>query len=120
VASCVALAADFFSKFLLIRDHFHHFCNMAGMPRTSHSFFKVIWYACVWNIWKDRNNRVFNNKTSDPNIILDSVKLTSFLWLKAHSPSFVFDFQDWWRHPLLCMGLSLNILSFDFVFLGCA
>jgi hypothetical protein len=65
-------------------DHFYHFCHMAGMPRSSHSFFKVIWFACVWNIWKERNNRVFNNNTSDPNTISDNVKLTSFLWLKAH------------------------------------
>lgn len=86
-------------------DHFYHFCYMAGMPRSSHSFFKVIWFACAWTIWKERNNRVFNNQTSDPHTILDKVKLTSFLWLKAHSPSFVYDYYDWWRHPLLCMGV---------------
>lgn len=89
----------------VIHDHFHHFCRMAGMPRSSHSFFKVISFACVWNTWKERNNRVFNNKASDPNTILDNVKLTSFLWLKAHLPSFVFAFQDWRRHTLLCMGV---------------
>jgi len=29
-------------------DHFHQFGHMAGLLRVTHSFFKVIWHACVW------------------------------------------------------------------------
>jgi len=31
-------------------DHFHQFGHMAGLPRATHSFFKVIWHACIWTV----------------------------------------------------------------------
>jgi len=34
----------------VIGAHFAQFTHLAGMPRSSHSFFKVIWFACVWAI----------------------------------------------------------------------
>jgi len=39
----------------------HHvqFCHMAGLLACTHSYLKGIWYACVWVIWKDRNDRIF-------------------------------------------------------------
>jgi len=39
------------------RDHFTQFSHMAGLPRSSYSFLQLIWMACVWVIWKERNNR---------------------------------------------------------------
>jgi len=44
-----------------IRHHFTRFSVMAGMPHGAQSFFKVIWFASVWAIWKERNNRIFQN-----------------------------------------------------------
>jgi len=42
-----------------LRHHFIQFTKMAGLPRSSHLFFTVIWFATVWVIWKERNNCVF-------------------------------------------------------------
>ena len=39
-----------------VSDHYFQFVHMAGLPRPSHYFLKVIWLACIWAIWKDRNN----------------------------------------------------------------
>ena len=49
-----------------LRDHFIQVSFMAGMPRDTHSFFKVIWFACVWIIWKERNIRIFKDMVSTP------------------------------------------------------
>ena len=35
-----------------IGDHFHQFSKLAGMPRSSHFFSRLIWLACVCAIWK--------------------------------------------------------------------
>ena len=62
-----------------LRHHFLQFTHMASLPRFIHSHLRVIWFASVWVIWKERNNRVFNNVVSAPSILLEKVKLISFL-----------------------------------------
>lgn len=44
----------------IVCDHLLQFSHRAGFPKSSHSFFKIIWLACVWVIWKEMNNQVFN------------------------------------------------------------
>jgi len=85
-----------------MREHYTQFTSMAGMPRRSHYVFKVIWFVCVWMIWKDRNNRVFKNTGSNPLVLIEKIKLTSYLWLKANWPTFTLCYHDWWQHPLHC------------------
>jgi len=88
-----------------VTDHYSQFINMAGLPRSSHYYFKVIWLACTWAIWKERNNCIFKNAVIDPFSIVESVKLNSFFWLSSHASHLSFGFHDWWRYPLLCMGV---------------
>jgi len=88
-----------------LRDHHLQFSYMTGLPRCTQSFFKGIWFACVWIIWKDRNNRIFKNVASHPYVLTEKVKLNSFLWVKANHPSFTYCYYDWWKHPLLCMSV---------------
>ena len=83
-------------------DHFHQFGHMAGLSRVTHSFLKVIWHACVWTLWNERNNTIFKNKAWDLSQLLDNVKFVSFSWLKAHKLTSAFSYNDWWRHPLTC------------------
>ena len=87
-----------------IKELYLQFSQLAGMPGASYSYLKLIWLASVWTIWKDRNNRVFKNAEIDPHNIFDKAKRTSFLWLSSNFIPLTFDFHDWWRHPLLCMG----------------
>ena len=87
-----------------IHDHFTQFSFMAGMPRGAHLFFKVILFASVWVIWKERNNRIFNNTVTTPLALIEKVKLYSFLWLKTKQTSFNYCYHDWWKHPLHCMS----------------
>lgn len=88
-----------------LRQHFIQFTRMSGLPRSAFSFLSVIWFATIWVTWKERNNRVFQNTTSTPFILLEKVKVHSFLWLKSRHTSLAYSFYDWWKHPLLCMGV---------------
>ena len=86
-----------------VRDHLLQFGHLAEFPRHSHLFFRIIWFTYVWVIWKERNNRVFNQKALDSQTTSDKVKLLSFTWIKANLSSFIYAYHDWWRHPLPCM-----------------
>jgi hypothetical protein len=88
-----------------LRQHFFQFIHMAGLPRVTHAYLRVIWFASVWVIWKERNNRVFNNAASASSTLLEKVKLNSFLWMKSKQAAFSYSFHDWWQNPLLCMGI---------------
>jgi hypothetical protein len=88
-----------------IRQHFRQFSNLAGLPRATHQFLKVIWFASVWAIWKERNNPVFQDTVCDSSTLAEKVKLNSFMWLKSSQTSLIFTYHDWWKHPLPCMGV---------------
>jgi hypothetical protein len=90
-----------------LQHHFYPFTNMTGLPRATHLFLRIIWFASVWVLWKEMNNRVFQNAVSNPSILIDKVKLNSFLWLKAKQVTFSYSYRDWWKHPLLCMGVHV-------------
>jgi hypothetical protein len=89
-----------------IRQHFIQFTSMAGLPRFTHSFMKIIWFASVWVLWKEMNNRVFQNTVS-PSVLVEHVKLNSFLWLKSKQVNFCYSCYDWWKHLIICMGVHL-------------
>jgi len=90
-----------------IRQHFIQFTYMADLPRFTHSFSKIIWCASVWVLWKERNNRVFQNTDSNPSTLVEKVKLQSFLWVKSKQATFIYSYYDWWKHPFLCMSVHL-------------
>lgn len=105
--TCSILVGYLFGCSKFIRQHFIQFSPMAGMTRSSHLFFKTVWLACVWVLWKEMNHRIFKNIASDPSVLIDKVKFHSFLWLKSHQVSFTYSYYDWWKHPLLCMGVHM-------------
>jgi hypothetical protein len=90
-----------------LRQHFIQFTNMAGMPRSTLVYFRIIWFASVWVLWKERNDRVFQNVASDTSTLMAKVKLNSSLWLKSKQGLFSYSYHDWWNHPLLCMSIHL-------------
>jgi len=99
-----------------LNDHHVQFCHMAGLPACTHSYLKGIWHACVWVIWKDRNDRIFQNQITHPSVSIEKVKLHSFLWMKAKHISFNYCYYDWWTHLLLCAWVyTINLFC---LFLG--
>jgi hypothetical protein len=90
-----------------LRQHCFQFTKMAGMPFCTQLYFRVIWFATVWVIWKERNNRVFQNTVSDPSTLLEIVKRNSYIWLRSKQVAFGYSYHDWWRHPMPSMGVIL-------------
>jgi hypothetical protein len=90
-----------------IRQHFIQFTSMAGMPRFTHTYLKLIWFASVWVLWKEMNYHVFQNTVSNPSVLVEQVKLNFFLWLKSKQVTFSYSYHDWWTNPLLCMRVHL-------------
>ena len=85
-----------------LRQYFIQFTSIAGLPRFSHTFMKVIWFASVWVIWKERNNRVFQNTVTILSVLVEQVKLISFLWLKSKQVNFAYKRGREWdskSHP---------------------
>jgi len=64
---------------------------------------------------KERNNRIFKHKVHELVKLLDYVKFTSFLWLKAKLLTTAFSYTDGWRHHLLCIGVREYFSSGFFI-----
>jgi len=78
-----------------LRHHFQQFTNMAGLPRATHLFLRIIWFATIWVLWKERNNHVFQNTVCSYSVLIEKVKLNSFVWLKAKEATFHYSYHDW-------------------------
>lgn len=96
--------------------HYFQFIHLAGLPQCTHSYLKVIWLACSWANWKERNNCVFKNVVLDPFSIVDKVKLTSFLWLSSHLVPIAFGFHDWVE--ILTSLYGCHVIFFLYIFGG--
>lgn len=59
-------------------EHLLQFGHLSELPRSTYLYLKLIWFVCVWVMWKERNNKLFNQKTLVPKQISDKVKLLSF------------------------------------------
>jgi len=87
-------------------DHFLQVIQYAGDLKSRRSLFKLIWLQCVWDLWNERNDRLFQNRQSSLPHLLDKVKSYSLWWLKASNMVFNFGTHNWWSSPLLCMGID--------------
>jgi len=47
---------------LRVGGHFNQFIFVGGVSKARRSILHVIWFASVWEIWKERNNRQFKGK----------------------------------------------------------
>ncbi|GJR02955.1 RNA-directed DNA polymerase, eukaryota, reverse transcriptase zinc-binding domain protein [Tanacetum coccineum] len=66
-----------------------------------------VWQAVIWTsrylIWKERNARVFDNKISSTNKIMQDIQLKSFEWIVRRSKKYKeIDWQQWMYDPLKC------------------
>ena len=78
-----------------IRDHFYRFMHSTGHSKARRSFLQLVWLLCVWLVWTERNNRLFNNIETLVIQLLEKAKFHSFWWLKAHNTTFVYGSQRW-------------------------
>jgi len=89
-----------------IIDHFYQFIHCSGYSKARCSCLQLIWLLCVWLVWHERNNRLFNNIETPIVQLLEKAKFHSLWWLKAHNTVFVYGSQRWWSDPLFCLGID--------------
>jgi len=74
----------------IIYEHFIQFTHYIGHSRIRQTFLQLIWLLCVWLVWNERNNKLFNNVQIPITQILDKVKFHSFWWLNTNNVTFVY------------------------------
>jgi len=70
------------------------------------SIMHLIWYYTVWEILKERNNRLFNDKECSTSHIVDKIKSLTFMWLKAKFITLPFNYHAWWLSPFTMLGIG--------------
>jgi len=88
---------------LHVSDHFTQLCVGGGGPQVQQTILNVIWFAIVWEIWKERNNRIFNDKECSILQIVDKIKSLSYSWLKEKF-HISLNYHGWWLSPLAVLG----------------
>ena len=89
-----------------IQAHFVQFSSYLGGLRKRRSFLQLLWLLCIWLVWNDCNNRLFNNSHSSTMELMENVKFHSYWWLRANNANFVHGCQQWWSNPLTCLGIG--------------
>jgi len=87
-----------------VAAHFHQFTYLAGGLINRHSFIQLLWLLCVWIMWTERNNKLFNNEVNSMNQLLEKVKINSYWWMEAANAVYVLGTHDWFACPLACLG----------------
>ncbi|XP_045809826.1 uncharacterized protein LOC123904180 [Trifolium pratense] len=84
-------------------DHFMAFgelFNVKDKGRIRH----LVWLATTWNLWKVRNNVIFNGDILDASALLEEIKLTSWLWFsRRFGRKACIPFSSWCLDPLSCI-----------------
>jgi hypothetical protein len=83
-----------------VSNHFTQFSGSGG------SILQAIWFAVVWEIWKERNNRLFNAKVCTVFQVVDKIKSLAFTWLKAKYISLPLNYHGWWLNPFTILGIG--------------
>jgi len=87
-------------------DHFNQFSWDDGTVKDRRTILQVIWYATTWEIWKERNNRLFNGKQSSIVQVVDRIKSLTFMWLKEKYPTLSLNLHASWLNPFTILGIG--------------
>jgi len=102
ISSAAWLVLDWFLfvwSFMYLWSFYAYWLFTNGL-KVRQYFTYVIWFSCVWVIWKERNNIIFSQTEVSIRHILDRVKLLSYWWLKAKYVNLTFGYHWWWLSPV--------------------
>lgn len=74
------------------------------VSRRHRKGFLLIWHATIWSIWKERNDRIFNNKEKGVEEIVDEIKAVSWVWMLSRLKIASFLFYEWTWNPRECLN----------------
>ena len=85
--------------------HLNHFRFLGGAAKSRRSILQVIWYSTVLEIWKERNNKIFNAKESTIMQVVDMIKSLTYKWLKVKFATLPFNYHGWWLNLFILLGI---------------
>ena len=65
--------------------------------------FQTIWHSVVWNIWRARNDRIFNDKIGEVDALVEDIKVLAWRWWLDRSNSPACMFYEWIWNPKECL-----------------
>ena len=77
-----------------------------SVAKSKQHILQAIWFATVWEIWKERNNRVFNEKKCSIHQVVDKIKSTTFMCLKGKFINIPLNYHGWWLCPFTTLGIG--------------
>lgn len=63
----------------------------------------VIWFTCVWTLWRIHNENIFNNVRGEYSSIFEDIQLLSWKWIKSEANGFNYDPNHWMAYPKDCI-----------------
>ncbi|XP_071704229.1 uncharacterized protein [Rutidosis leptorrhynchoides] len=91
--------------------------NLSDLSKATNSNFKhpdialiwqsVIWVAC-YLIWKNRNNKVFNNNSTSPPKLLSDIQSKCYEWINYRGKSVSIEWLTWISNPFSAVRFSRN------------
>jgi len=87
-------------------DHFNQFSFSGGISKVRQSILQAIWFATVWENWKERNNRLFNDKVCSIIQVVEKIKILVYSWLKVKFVSLPFNYHGWWLSPFAILSIG--------------
>jgi len=89
-----------------VTGFFDQFSLLGGVTKSRQSILQVIWFATMWEIWKERINKIFNAKDSSIIHVVDRIKLLTFKWLKVKFATLPFNYHGLWLSPFTLLVLG--------------
>ncbi|PNX71113.1 pantothenate synthetase [Trifolium pratense] len=84
-------------------DHFLLFGEFFKVKDKGHVR-HLVWLATTWNLWKMRNKVIFKGDIPDTAVLLDSIKLFSWIWFNGrYGRNVCCPFSSWCLDPISCI-----------------
>ena len=77
-----------------------------GISKVRRLIIQAIWFTTVWKIWKEINNRFFNDKICSIIQVVEKIKSLAYTCLKAQFVSLPFNYHGWWLNPVSILGIG--------------
>lgn len=68
--------------------HLEHFTGLLGRGSVRDNRFSVIWFGCIWVVWKRRNKKIFRNSNGLSDALIDEIQVLAWKWLNAKFKGF--------------------------------
>ncbi|XP_022014603.1 uncharacterized protein LOC110914089 [Helianthus annuus] len=82
-----------------MRDHSEsmnrRFNERSGWPRKKEKIIYAIHLLAAWSLWKNRNNKVYNDKTTVPVKLVEEIKEESFEWINLRTRRIRITWNEW-------------------------